>query len=203
MSEHLHPAALLPIGEELLHLEDHLCPVLPPPTVRVLHQMIPERTVLQIMSCHDTSVVDADPGRIRYFFFWIRILNYLFRIRNSEKSLFRFHNTESYVHKVLIKHNKNNQKTICLIQIRNRYKKNCFLLLSTDPSPGWFYIRNKVRLVHLQVMAGSVADPYHFDTDPDPGCEKIYDPDPGWTLIRIPIQARTIRIRIQQKRTKY
>ena len=36
----------------------------------------------------------------------------------------------------------------------------------------------------------SVADPYHFDTDPDPGCEKIRygsgsrvnfdtDPDPG------------------------
>ena len=36
----------------------------------------------------------------------------------------------------------------------------------------------------------SVADPYHFDTDPDPGCEKICygsgsrvnfdtDPDPG------------------------
>ena len=34
----------------------------------------------------------------------------------------------------------------------------------------------------------SVADPYHFDTDPDPGCEKIrygsgsrvnFDTDPG------------------------
>ena len=26
----------------------------------------------------------------------------------------------------------------------------------------------------------SVADPYHFDTDPDPGCEKfVTDPDPG------------------------
>ena len=23
------------------------------------------------------------------------------------------------------------------------------------------------------VVLGSVADPYHFDTDPDPGCEKI------------------------------
>ena len=34
----------------------------------------------------------------------------------------------------------------------------------------------------------SVADPYHFDTDPDldPGCEKfVTDPDPGRTLIRI------------------
>ena len=80
MSEHLHPAALLPIGEELLHLEDHLCPVLPPPTVRVLHQMIPERTVLQFMNlitlgCHvmiqvlwmripvgsDTFFLDPDP----------------------------------------------------------------------------------------------------------------------------------------------
>ena len=39
-------------------------------------------------------------------------------------------------------------------------------------------------------VGGSVADPYHFDTDPDPGCEKIRygsgsranfdtDPDPG------------------------
>ena len=39
-------------------------------------------------------------------------------------------------------------------------------------------------------MVASVADPYHFDTDPDPGCEKIRygsgsrvnfdtDPDPG------------------------
>ena len=41
----------------------------------------------------------------------------------------------------------------------------------------------------------SVADPYHFDTDTDPG--------PGRTLIRIRIQAKTIGIRIQQKRTKY
>ena len=60
------------------------------------------------------------------------------------------------------------------------------------------------------VPTGSVADPYHFDTDPDPGCEKIRygsgsrvnfdtDPDPGWTLIWIRIQAKTIRIRIQQK----
>ena len=42
------------------------------------------------------------------------------------------------------------------------------------------------------IGTGSVADPYHFDTDPDPGCEKIRyrsesgsrvnfdtDPDPG------------------------
>ena len=42
----------------------------------------------------------------------------------------------------------------------------------------------------LKGVKGSVADPYHFDTDPDPGCEKIRygsgsrvnfdtDPDPG------------------------
>ena len=52
----------------------------------------------------------------------------------------------------------------------------------------------------------SVANPYHFDTDPDldPGCEKfVTDPDPGRTLIRIRIQVKTIQIRIQQKRTKY
>ena len=52
----------------------------------------------------------------------------------------------------------------------------------------------------LSVFVFSVADPYHFDTDP--GCEKfVTDPDPGRTLIRI--QAKTIRIRIQLKRTKY
>ena len=29
-------------------------------------------------------------------------------------------------------------------------------------------------------VLSSVADPYHFDTDPDPGCEKfVTDPDPG------------------------
>ena len=33
------------------------------------------------------------------------------------------------------------------------------------------------------VLSASDADPYHFDTDPDPGCEKIRDPDR--TLIRI------------------
>ena len=52
----------------------------------------------------------------------------------------------------------------------------------------------------------SVADPYHGDTDPDPGCEKIVtdpDPDPGLTLIRIRILAKTIRIRIQQTKIKY
>ena len=47
-----------------------------------------------------------------------------------------------------------------------------------------------------------MADPYNFDTDPDPGCEKIRfganfdtnpDPDPG----------KKIRIPIQQKRIKY
>ena len=31
----------------------------------------------------------------------------------------------------------------------------------------------------------------------------VTDPDPGRTLIRIRIQAKTIRIWIQQKRTKY
>ena len=35
-----------------------------------------------------------------------------------------------------------------------------------------------------------VADPYHFDTDLDP----------GRTLIRIRIQAKTTRIRIQAKK---
>ena len=57
--------------------------------------------------------------------------------------------------------------------------------------------------MHL-IPPTSVADPFHYDTDPDPGCEKIRDgsgsrvnfdtdPDPG----------KTIRIRIQQKRSKY
>ena len=51
----------------------------------------------------------------------------------------------------------------------------------------------------------SVTDPYHFYTDPDPGCEKCVtdpDPDPGQTLIRIRIliKAKTIRIRIQQEK---
>ena len=32
---------------------------------------------------------------------------------------------------------------------------------------------------------------------------KKFVPDPGWTLIRIRIQAKTIRIRIQQNRTEY
>ena len=40
----------------------------------------------------------------------------------------------------------------------------------------------------MKICTGSVADPYHFDTDPNPGCEKIRswsrvnfdtDPDPG------------------------
>ena len=42
----------------------------------------------------------------------------------------------------------------------------------------------------ISILKTSVADPYHFDTDPDPGCEKIRygsgsrvnfdtDPDPG------------------------
>ena len=48
-------------------------------------------------------------------------------------------------------------------------------------------------------------DPYHFDTDPDPGCETFVtdpDPGPGRTLIRIRIQAKMIRIliRIQEKK---
>ena len=60
-------------------------------------------------------------------------------------------------------------------------------------------------LLQKSLGCGSVADPYYFDTDPDPGCERkfVTDPDPGWTLIQIRIQATTIRIRIQQKRTKY
>ena len=36
--------------------------------------------------------------------------------------------------------------------------------------------------LHLEfwIPNTSVADPYHFDTDPDPGCEKfVTDPDPG------------------------
>ena len=44
--------------------------------------------------------------------------------------------------------------------------------------------------VHCTEALNSVADPNHFDTDPDPGCEKIHygsgsrvnfdtDPDPG------------------------
>ena len=63
------------------------------------------------------------------------------------------------------------------------------------------YVRD---IVIILTLLDSVADPYHFDTDPDPdpGCEKIcYNPDPGRTLIRIRIQGKTIRIRIQQKRT--
>ena len=45
-------------------------------------------------------------------------------------------------------------------------------------------------VAHKMITCSSVADPYHFDTDPDPGCEKIRygsgsrvnfdtDPDPG------------------------
>ena len=56
----------------------------------------------------------------------------------------------------------------------------------------------------VPVPTGSVADPYHFDTDRDPGCEKfVMDPDPGRILIQIWIQAKTIRIRIQHTRIKY
>ena len=33
---------------------------------------------------------------------------------------------------------------------------------------------------YIKTLSSSVADPYHFYTDPDPGCEKIVmDPDPG------------------------
>ena len=68
----------------------------------------------------------------------------------------------------------------------------------------------------------SVADPFHFDADPDPGWEKICygfgsgsrtnfttdpdpskndtDPDPGQTLIRIWIQAKMIRVLIQAQK---
>ena len=56
----------------------------------------------------------------------------------------------------------------------------------------------------LDVLRTSVTDPYHFDTDPDPGCEKNRygsgsrvnfdtDPDPGRTLIRIRIQGKRCR----------
>ena len=33
----------------------------------------------------------------------------------------------------------------------------------------------------LSILASSVAEPYNFHTDPDPGCEKKFatDPDPG------------------------
>ena len=40
-----------------------------------------------------------------------------------------------------------------------------------------FDLKNK----HIMYLP-SVADPYHFDTNPDPGCEKMRygsDPDPG------------------------
>ena len=47
----------------------------------------------------------------------------------------------------------------------------------------------------LSILASSVAEPYNFHTDPDPGCEK--------NSLRIRIQAKTKWIRIQQKRTKY
>ena len=30
----------------------------------------------------------------------------------------------------------------------------------------------------MRLLSSSVADPYHFDKDPDPGCEKFL-PDPG------------------------
>ena len=49
---------------------------------------------------------------------------------------------------------------------------------------------NVFYLFKKRILPASVADPYHFDTDPDPGCEKIRygsgsrvnfdtDPDPG------------------------
>ena len=53
-------------------------------------------------------------------------------------------------------------------------------------------LRSRSRQVFGSIPTGSVADPYHFDTDPDPdpGCEKIRygsgsrvnfdtNPDPG------------------------
>ena len=50
----------------------------------------------------------------------------------------------------------------------------------------------------------SVADPYNFDTDSDPGIEKKFVTDPNqdqnWISVRIRIQAKTIRIRIQAKK---
>ena len=49
-----------------------------------------------------------------------------------------------------------------------------------------------IDMLNVVIVTRSVADPYHFDTDPDPGCEKIRygsgsgsrvnfdtDPDPG------------------------
>ena len=49
---------------------------------------------------------------------------------------------------------------------------------------------NEPKYFTSDMVIGSVADPYHFETDPDPGCEKIRygsgsrvnfdtDPDPG------------------------
>ena len=37
-----------------------------------------------------------------------------------------------------------------------------------------------IRTYIIMVERSSVADPYHIDSDPDPGCEKfVTDPDPG------------------------
>ena len=66
-------------------------------------------------------------------------------------------------------------------------------------------------VLQMVIYETSVADLYHFDTDPDSGCEKICygsgfrvnfdtDPDPGKTIrIWIRIQEKTVRIRIQKK----
>ena len=90
------------------------------------------------------------------------------------------------------------------------FKFNNFLILTTR----WLELAYEKSIFSLP--PSSVADPYryHFDTDLDPGCEKIRygfgsranfdtDPDPRRTSIRIRIQAKTIRIRIQRRRTKY
>ena len=66
-----------------------------------------------------------------------------------------------------------------------RISSECFMLAKSV-----LVQRRLCAIPSNHVSHASVADPYHFDTDPDPGCEKIRsgsgsrvnfdtDPDPG------------------------
>ena len=49
----------------------------------------------------------------------------------------------------------------------------------------------------MRLLSSSVADPYHFDKDPDPGCEKFL-PDPGKNDIDPWIKYWKIKIKIRK-----
>ena len=56
-------------------------------------------------------------------------------------------------------------------------------------------------LTMTMIMMSSVTDPYHHDTDPDPGSKKfVTELSPDRALKWIRIQTKTIRIRIPTKK---